>query len=415
MPDHPYRWPFGPPALLLFLVALTVVTTPSFAQPTGFQHEIVTGGMTEPVTMAILPDDRMIIAQKGGILRITSPLHQPPVTTTFYMIMYNVDNSAEHGISDIVLDPDFANNGYFYLYYAHTSTRNRISRFVHNGNTASAASEVVIWQSPEMYTQCCHIGGGLAFANDGTLFFSTGDDFQPNLSQDLGYTHGKIHRINSDGTIPVDNPFHDATPGMFNANGKLKSIHSYGLRNPFRINYDPVLDELLIGQVGGNDQLIAWEDIHRASTGANYGWPYCGDVGRTGAGACSDPQYNDPVMAYPHAGQGAAVADGPTYRGTMFPPQWYGRHFYADYIRGYINYLEFDALGNVVASGPFVDHTQLGPAKAEFVVKMLVGPDGALYYLGLLDDFQNGFGRLHRITYAQNMNPVCSAATATPR
>ena len=222
-----------------------------------------------------------------------------------------------------------------------------------------------------------------------------------------------VHRFNRNGTIPASNPFYDTTPGIFNTNGVLKTIHSWGLRSPFRGAYDPPTGRLLLGDVGGNDINVSWEDLHLANAGDNYGWPACGDSGRTASGMCSNALYDDPIYAYQHAGEGAAIIPGFVYHGTMFPA-YAGKLFYSDYARSWIHCLSFDGNGNVIGDQGFVDSTLFGGVKAKLVVKILEGPDGSVYYITLFDDYVNFTGSIHRIYTATNLSPVCGAITATP-
>jgi len=371
-------------------------------------------GLLVPTSAVFLPDGRMLVTSLYGTVWITSPLGQPPVTRTTYLVLQNLNNTAEHGLIEIVLDPDFATNDYFYIYYSTTSDKNRVSRFVHLGDSASLSSETVIFETSDPFTNCCHIGGAMAFANDSTMLLAIGDDFIPALAQDLTSSYGKVHRFTRTGGVPADNPYFDQTPGLFNANGIRKTIYASGLRNPFRGSYNAATNEFLIGEVGGNDHTVAWEDLHRSAPAANFGWPFCGDGGRTTTGQCSDPQYSDPVFTYPHAGTGASITAGFTYSGSMFPPVWQGRYFYGDYVRGWIRYLQFDTLGQVVDDQPFVDPATFGGDTALALVKLLQGPDGALYYITLIDDQVNFTGSVHRIFTLPDQAPVCGTVTALP-
>ncbi|MBL7965054.1 MAG: PQQ-dependent sugar dehydrogenase [Flavobacteriales bacterium] len=364
--------------------------------------------------MVFLPDGRALVAQLNGVVRITSNTAQLPLTTTVYLSLPNVYNSGEHGLTEMVLDPDFAVNGWVYMYHSTTSNKSRVVRYTHAGNIADPGSALVIWETPEPFVSCCHAGGSMAFANDGTLLFTVGDDFDPNNSQNLSLSRGKLHRINRDGSVPLDNPYYDATPGLYDGLGRMKSIHSIGLRNPFHGGHDPVTDRFMFGDVGGNNHATAWEEVHLARQLANYGWPFCGDVGRDATGSCLDPAYDNAVVAYPHAGAGAAAIGGCFYRGSMFPPSWQGRFFFGDHARGWIKAIELDANGQFVAIHPFVDSALFGGVNAMLVSKMAVAPDGALWFIRLIDPGAGYLGSLHRIFVEPDLAPVCGAVQVTP-
>ena len=397
------------------LIPALLRTGPTLAQLPGFQHATVISGLLSPTSAVVLPDGRMIILQKNGFLRITGPIGSPPVSGSTYMnLSGQTDGTAEHGAIELLLDPAFPDEPYLYVFYSHLSGRNRVSRFTHLGASASPSSEVIIWEDPQPYQNCCHTGGAFAFVDDSTMLLAIGDDFRPQVAQDPGSAFGKIHRFRKDGSIPADNPFHDGSPGLMNAQGVLQSIYSLGLRNPFRGAFDPVSAMFLLGEVGGNDHTVAWEDLHAAEPGGNLGWPACGDQGRLPDGSCQDPQYIDPVLAYPHAGSGASVTGGVFYQGTMFPAEWQGRYIYGDYVRGWLRYLEFNGAGDVVDEGPFLDTVDLGGVAATSVVKLLEAPDGSLLYVSITDDFQDFTGSVHRIFHSVDQAPICDDLMASP-
>ena len=399
---------------LLLLAFLCGFGQRANGQLPSLQHQEVLNGVPLPTSMVFLPDGRALITSLNGNVWITSKMDQLPVSFDLWLTLDQINNSAEHGLLEILLDPAFASNNYVYLYWSTRQNKNRLSRFVHTTDHSSLLTETVIYETPDQFAGCCHTGGAASFLNDGTIVLSVGDDFDPQLAQDMSSPFGKVHRINSDGSVPVDNPFFDTTSGIYNVNGVLKTIYASGMRNPFRGSYDPVTDRFLIGDVGSNDHTTAWEDIHELSSGANFGWPFCGATGRDNLGNCNDPTYSDPILSYAHEGLGASVMGGCFYRNGNWPAEWEGRYFYGDFVRGWINYLEFDTAGRVIAEVPVVNDTLYPELDAEFIVKMIVGPDGDLYYLILYDDFVSGTGSVHRLLLDSNQLPVCDSIWATP-
>ncbi|MCI0551003.1 MAG: PQQ-dependent sugar dehydrogenase, partial [Anaerolineae bacterium] len=172
-----------------------------------------------------------------------------------------------------------------------------------------------------------HNGGVVTFGPDGYLYLGLGDGGAAGdpfgNGQSLDTLLGKILRIDVDSAepyaIPPDNPFGD-------------EIWHYGLRNPWRISFDKLTDDLYIGDVGQN----AWEEIDflEAGTpgGANFGWDY-----REGA---HDYEGNgpdgliEPIAEYSHPEGGCSVTGGFVYRGSM--PEWNGIYLYADYCTGLV-------------------------------------------------------------------------------
>ena len=126
-----------------------------------------------------------------------------------------------------------------------------------------------------------HNGGALAFGPDGKLYAAVGENANGANAQTLANLHGKMLRLNSDGTIPTDNPFYTT------ATGRNRAIWALGLRNPFTFAFNPNGPEMFINDVGQN----TWEEINDGRAGANYGWP-------TTEGATSDPRFVSPRYAY---------------------------------------------------------------------------------------------------------------------
>lgn len=402
---------------ILFLVLNMSIFCPLFVngQLPDFTIDTVVTGLFGPVSGAILPDNRMLVIFQNGSMQISSDLDIDPVSMSTYMTLPDVNGTAEHGLIEIILDPEFETNNFFYLHYAvYSSSVDRLSRFTHNVDTGSVASEFILWETPEMFSGCCHMGGAITFLPDSTILFGVGDDFQPTLAQDLTSSRGKLHRINRDGTTPTDNPYYDGTVGPYNANGEVQSIYAHGLRNPFRGAYDSVNDRFFIGEVGGNDHAASWEDVHEAEENANYGWPFCGETGREPDGTCTDPVYTDPIFTYPHSNVGASITAGIFYNGSNYPQEWQGRFFYADWVRSWIRYLDFDINGDVIADEPFIDQNILGGAEALTVTKMLQGLNGEVYYFSMFEDFVNYTGGIHRIKYTGPMPPECMGSSSTP-
>ena len=240
------------------------------------------------------------------------------------------------GLQNLVLDPDFATNHYYYVFYTLGSpNRDRLSRFTANASLTGtiAGSELVLYQDP-LLAGVDHHGGAIVFGNDGKLYFTTGDEVDtPAAAQSLSSPRGKIHRINKDGTVPTDNPFYDGT------GPNVDSVWALGFRNPFRGFYDAPTGRFFIGDVGGNDYSTAYEELDVGVAGANYGWPNCESI-------CPAP-YRNGIYAYPHSGRDAAIVSGFVYRGSQFPSGYVGDFFFADYAQNWIRRLTLDANGNV--------------------------------------------------------------------
>ncbi len=410
LPSRPLSVAVPMPLFRTFLPLLLLLALRAPAQPPGFSVTTIASGINAPTAAAFLPDGRMLVARKDGhVLISTTSVDQAPVTLVTYAVL-PVDNSAEHGLVGLWTSPYFATDSLLFVYRSTGDQRNRLSTFKHLGSNTLLTSETVIWETP-VYTGCCHTGGAFAFLPDSTILLAVGDDYTPANGQNMASAFGKLHRFRWDGTAPDDNPFADATPGPLNANGVLKTIYCSGLRNPFRGHLDPETGRFLIGTVGANNHALAWEDVHLAMPGANFGWPLCGELGRLPDGTCDDPAFTDARISYPHQGLGASVTGGATYRGSNYPGIWNGRYFYGDFIRGWVKWAQLDALGAVVAEGTFMDTTLYGGTQANFCTQLLPGPGGDLFYLSYYDT-PAFTGAVKRIIHTPTSGPQCVNAGA---
>jgi len=387
----------------------------------GFTSELVTAtGLNQPISLGFFPDGRMLILEKGGVILIVDP--NSGVRTT-YMTLTNIDSGGEKGLLDIAIAPDFdanaAGDDYFYVYYTPAAPQlARVARFTHQENsggltsTGDLSSELLIWEDTDGYISCCHYGGGLDHGPDGKIWLTVSDKFtapnpgeggtNENFPQDLTKAGGKVVRVNVDGSIPdgtdgwAANPFIDPVdddPNIAGNQDYLDSIWAYGLRNPFRAEWDIPSGRFFIGEVGGNVQTEAFEDVHIATLtnpGANYGWPYYegnppvevldpnGTFAPTHGFTPIVP--DPPIFSYPHDGVGASLTGGEVYRGSQFPAEWDGVYFYGDFTRDFINYVTFDPAGDVSGDFPFMPTPEITNVPNQ-IVHISVGPDGALYYV----------------------------------
>jgi glucose/arabinose dehydrogenase/PKD repeat protein len=372
------------------------------ANTAQFQNEVLATGFDLPTAIEFLPDGRMLVVELEGRIEVLPAPYTTPDPTPFLQLTNIGSAGVQQGIYDIVLDPSFGTNRFYYISYTLGSpNHDRVSRFTANSTLTGtvAGSELVLYEDPQD-ANAEHHGGALNFANDGKLLFTTGEHFDAAVAQSLSSRRGKIHRINKDGTVPNDNPFFDGT------GPNVDSIWALGLRNPYRASYDAPTGRLFVGDVGGNNNATAKEEVNLGAAGANYGWP-------NSEGACPSPCVS-PIHSYPHNGRDAAVTGGFVYRGSQFPSEYVGSYFFADYTQNWIRRLTFDANGNVSGVLNFepIDGTVDGPYGD--IVYLTEGPDGALYYVDLgYSDISGTFGvsKVRRIRFSgANQAPVASAS-----
>jgi glucose/arabinose dehydrogenase/chitodextrinase len=382
---------------------LSSVVNVTVANGDNFQNQVLATGLDLPTSIEFLPDGRMLVGELAGKIKVLPPPYTTPDPTPFLQLTNVGSAGVQQGIFDIALDPNFASNHFFYVFYTlGIPNRDRLSRFTANANLTGtvAGSELVLYQDPQN-ADAEHHGGAVNFGNDGMLYFTTGDHFQGTPSQDLNSPRGKVHRIFPDGLAPTDNPFYDGNGPHWD------SVWAYGLRNPFRASFDPPSGRLYIGDVGGNTQSTAKEELDVGARGANYGWP-------DSEGACSAP-CTSPLYTYAHNGSNAAITGGFVYRGNQFPSSMRGNYFFADYARHWIKRLTLDANGNV--SGVFNFEPISGSESAGDIVYLTEGPDGALYYVDLgYSDISGTFGvsKIRRIRYTQSNQAPVALVSANP-
>lgn len=296
---------------------------------------LITSGLTQPIDIVNAKDgsNRLFIAQKGGTVRFV----QGGVlnNTVFLNISPLVSTESERGLLSIVFHPDYATNGYFFVYYTDINGDLTLSRYRLSAdpNIADPLSGQVLLNIPHR-TYSNHNGGKLNFGVDGHLYFATGDGGgggDPEFNAQRGdVLLGKMIRINVDNfatsapfyTIPADNPY-------IAPNDNIRDeIWAFGLRNPFRWSFDRLTNDMWIGDVGqGAREEI---DFRQAGTtgGINYGWRcYEGSLLYNGSGCLTASNYVFPLFDYgrSNANGGQSVTGGMVYRGAAYPALtgWY--------------------------------------------------------------------------------------------
>jgi glucose/arabinose dehydrogenase len=354
---------------------LAVFSVPAEARtlPPGFTDSLFVGGLSSPTAMDFAPDGRLFVTEKFGNLRVVK--NGALLSTPFLTVSVNAQG--ERGLLGITFDPDFTNNQYVYIYYTVPTApiHNRVSRFTANGDVAVPSSEVVLLDLDNLSTRTNHNGGAIHFGPDGKLYVAVGENANGGNSQSLNTILGKILRLNSDGTIPSDNPFYGQTTG------KNQAIWAMGLRNPYTFAFDPVTNRMFINDVGQS----TWEEINDGLAGSNYGWPNT-------EGPTNNPAYVTPLYYYGH-NPACAITGGAFYNppSPVFPSPFIGDYFFADYCGNWIRV--YDIASDTATS--FVTSTAASP------VDLKVSPfDGALYYLAY------GAGQVHRVTYAPPNAPT---------
>ncbi|MCX6021126.1 MAG: PQQ-dependent sugar dehydrogenase, partial [Chloroflexi bacterium] len=390
----------------------------NLALPIGFAHDVIATNVMQPTGFAFLPDGRILIAEKRGVVRVIKDGALLPAP--LIDIHTQVNDHEDRGLMSIAPDADFKRNGYVYLLYTyennavdHTGPKTaRLTRVTATGDIAAPGSETVVLGTTvgrtcndfPAGTDCLssdgpsHTVGAIRVAPDGALFVSIGEsgsftfvDDNSLRAQDLDRLAGKLLHITPSGAGLPTNPFWNGDPAA-----NRSKVWAYGFRNPFRFGLHPTTGAPYVGDPGWAN----WEEINAAVPGGNFGWP-CYEGAERQRGFQAKPlcqalyakgpdAVRAPLIFYPYYGRSAAVIGGAFVNGGPFPAAYQGGYLYADYAQGFIRMLRFDGSGAL--AGP--------PRTVAFVsspVDVQMGPDGALYYLTIYAGPTGG--RLGRIRY----------------
>jgi cytochrome c len=296
-----------PPLRLASTLLLTLATAPwaqtatpavnEAAPDARYKIDTLIEDIPQPMQLDVAPDGRIFFIEIGGAVKI----YHPDTKQVTLAGQVPVIGGNENGMLGMVLDPQFAANGWIYLLYSPPDfTGQRISRFTIMGNTLSQGTRKDLLTYAEQRKECCHHAGALRFGQDGCLYASSGDNTNPFASdayaplddrpardpwdsqKSAGNTNdlrGKILRIKpkADGTydIPPGNLF---KPGLANTRPE---IYAMGFRNPWRFNIDHKTGIVYVGDVGpdaGGENAqrgpAGYDTINQIRKPGNFGWPY---------------------------------------------------------------------------------------------------------------------------------------------
>lgn len=337
--------------------------------------ETVTDGLRNPWGMAFLPDGRFIVTERSGNIRLVTrngkksdPLSGVP----------DVLARGQGGLLDVALDPNFTSNQFVYISYSEPGAGGAgtaVTRATLDLAANRLTDQKVIFRQEPKSSGGRHFGSRLVFAPDGTLFITIGDRGERSRNQDLTINRGQVIRINSDGTLPHDNPF-------IGVPGRRPEVWSYGHRNPQGATLNPNTGRVWTVEHGAR----GGDEINLPEAGLNYGWPvisygrhYSG--GKIGEGT-EKPGFEQPVFFWDPSIAPSGMA---FYAGAPFA-KWQGNLFVGSLKFGLLIRLE-------LRDNRVVAEERLLEGLDDRVRDVRLGPDGLLYLL--TDDYN---GRLLRLS-----------------
>jgi len=318
--------------------------------------ETLAEGLDVPWEMDIAQDGRIFFTERPGLVRVIDKGELLPDPLIRMEAPFH--SGGEGGLLGLVLDPQFENNQYIYVYHTYERNgeiQNRVLRLKENNNQAVVDRVLLDGLAGAQN----HNGGRMKIGPDGYLYVTAGDRYQPELAQQEKSLGGKILRIGLDGSIPEDNPI-SGSP-----------VYSYGHRNPQGLAWHPDTNQLYASEHGQS----AHDEINRIEKGANYGWPLIqGDEKMK-----ERPELQNPLI---HSGQKTWAPSGMTF---VSDGPWKG------------NLLVANLRGEQVLKLSLQDEgKQVEDIEALFqewgrIRNIYEGPDGSLY---IMTNNKDGRGRL---------------------
>jgi glucose/arabinose dehydrogenase len=341
-------------SLLFLLISCDVSETqqaddPAIAPPAGYELALAFPALEieQPVELTSPNDgtDRIFVVAQKGKIQVFPNKPDVASASVFLDISDRVVSGGERGLLGLAFHPDYKTNGYFYVNYTGGNPlQTFISRFKvnpSNPNTADPASEQILLTFNQPYSN--HNGGKVTFGNDGFLYIAVGDGGSggdpQNYAQNRKELLGKVLRIDVNKTsgnlkyaIPADNPFRG------NTDGYREEIFAYGLRNPWRMNFDRTTGALWAGDVGQNKI----EEISIIEKGGNYGWKIMEANECFESQNCDKTNLKEPIYSYQQGSEtGRSVTGGYVVRDKNLTGLE-GKYIYGDFVSGNIWALTFD-------------------------------------------------------------------------
>ena len=343
---------------------------------TPYTVNILTHSLKRPWGIGMLPDGRLLITEKAGVMRIVTLKGEvsEPITG-----LPEVNASGQGGLLDVAIDPDFKNNRMLYWTFSERTPEGNLTA-VAKGKLAADEKQVqdvtVVYRATPAYNGNLHYGGRLLIDAAGNLVLSTGersDLVTRPQAQMLNSALGKIIRVTKEGKPAPGNPF----IGKDNVRPEL---YSYGHRNVQGLAFHPVTGDLWESEMGPK----GGDEVNRIQPGHNYGWPVIGygleySGQKVGEGITQKEGMEQPVYYWDPVLSPSGIT---FYSGDQIP-EWKNNLFVAGLNSNHIARL-------VIVNNKVTGEERLLAGEGQRFRDVAEGKDGALY--AITDE-----GRLYRV------------------
>ncbi len=243
--------------ILLGSLLIASFTGAALAAEPNVQIETFARGLQTPWAIAFAPDGRVFVSERPGRIRVIEKGALAPEP----WMRFDVVETGESGLLGLALDPAFEKNRYLYAAYTYrdgAGMKNRLVR-LRDEKGKGVVDRVLLDNAAGAQF---HDGGRVRFGPDGKLYWSVGDAVSEQSAQNLSSLNGKILRLNSDGSIPSDNPF------------PKSPVFSYGHRNVEGFDWQPKSGRLYASEHGpSGSPSCCHDEVNLVEPGKNYGWP----------------------------------------------------------------------------------------------------------------------------------------------